>query len=355
MKLNVSSSPELVQEGASNNVTTRRTEDCSATSWKATTSTAAGDLQDSTSMTSPTETGSISEDEGSLGWLGGITADFKTLAFTLKETAGGVANFVQRSAMAVASEIAHLEEEELVHRQQQERQQQQNSEQCVYEDDNGTLRLPWEIECGDDYQEDEGLKDKIQGLSTKEDTFLRPYSTKDEILQDNDDDNYDDDDNYEVDMTTRTTTKTMRRPPFVLDEPRIELVRRLLTLDDKLAAMHARLSGRSDIKETIFWQNYFYNVEWTREEYFVLLPPPPPSIHTMGTTTVTTSVMARVAPMESFDDDLDNDDNNVERSNSNDKEDEEDGSFVQIPSPPPSQLSVGSLVMIDAGIQDKML
>lgn len=334
MKLNVfSSEPELsVMEDESRGVTMRTTQQQPFCSLLRT------NLQNSSMTAStPTETGSISEDDSTVhsghggGWLGGITADFKTLASTLKETAGGVANFVQRSALAVASEIANLEaEEEMAHHQQQQRQH-------VY-DENVVLHLPWEIqysganggggggESMDDeirYEEDEILKEKIQALSTKEDTFLRPYSAKDVSDEDDDHDQH----HHHHD---HNQNNVLARPPFVLDEPRIQLVRRILKLDEKLAAMHAKLSGRSDVKEAVFWQNYFFNCEMAREEYLVLLDPP-----------------ITVARMESFA--TDDDDGEDEGDDNNDKNEpmvEEEGSFVHIPSPPVSQRSMGSLVVI---------
>lgn len=234
------------------------------------------DFQESC-MTGPTDTGSISEDE-SLGWFGGIAADIKTLAGTLKETAGGVASFVQRSALAVASEIAHLEEEEMA----------QHQAACHLDSLKDKTRLPWEIQCTNgSFEEDENLKLKILALSTKEETFLRPYSSKDD-----------------------SSISGSDRPPFLLDGARIHLVRELLDMDDKLAAMHARLSGRSDVKETVFWQNYFHNCELTREEYFVFNP---------------------LAEQADFADE---------------NEDDDEGSFIEVPTPPASQRSVGSIVII---------
>ena len=312
MKLNVSSGPELSvgdeEPSYSSTMMVMTATNKARTSEHA--HVRSTDLQDS-SITTPTETGSISEDE-SLGWLGGITADFKTLACTLKETAGGVANFVQRSAMAVASEIAHLEEEELAS------QLERSNFEHQY-DENITLHLPWEVLCGDHYEEDEVLKEKIHALSTKEETFLRPYSAKDV-----------NEDVVVAGELEEDATRPVIRPPFVLDEPRIQLVRRILDLDEKLATMHARLSGRSDVKEAVFWQNYFFNCELTREEYFVLLPPPSNPI----------------AQLESFDD-VDDDNEEAEEEEG---EKEKEGSFVEIPSPPASQRSVGSLVVINPDI-----
>eukprot|EP00522_Entomoneis_paludosa_P018211 CAMPEP_0172448884 /NCGR_PEP_ID=MMETSP1065-20121228/7783_1 /TAXON_ID=265537 /ORGANISM="Amphiprora paludosa, Strain CCMP125" /LENGTH=287 /DNA_ID=CAMNT_0013200475 /DNA_START=300 /DNA_END=1163 /DNA_ORIENTATION=- len=283
----ISSSPESVED------VLRRFDDSSSLK------NSSGDLQDSC-MTSPTETGSISEDE-SLGWLGGITADIKTLAVTLKDTAGGVASFVQKSALAVASEIAHLEEEELAHRMAS------TYDHC--EDSSVMLHLPWEVQCTNgQFEEDEVLKSKIRALARREDTFLQPYSVKDEMSMSA--------------SSTSSSYSASVRPPFLLDEPRIFLVRRILDLDEKLAAMHARLSGRSDVKEAVFWQNYFHNCELTREEHFVLHP---------------------LAEQTDF----------VEEEEEDDRTDsDDDESYIEVPSPPASQRSLGSLVVISGADLD---
>jgi|UniRef100_A0A8J9TDM0 hypothetical protein len=183
------------------------------------------DLQ-SSEATYPTETGSISEEENS-GWFGGIGADFRTIACTLKETAGGVASFVHRSAVAVATEIAELEKD--------------GEGNDLYEHHGDrVLPLPWEIISDtSSTEEDLELKEAIFTLSISEGTFRHPFSTKD-------------------------LEEVGREVKFVLDEPRIHLIRRLLEFDDNLATMHARLSGRSDVREIIFWRNYFHHCEETR-------------------------------------------------------------------------------------------
>mmetsp|Transcript_20740 Transcript_20740/g.26774 ORF Transcript_20740/g.26774 Transcript_20740/m.26774 type:complete len:277 (+) Transcript_20740:174-1004(+) len=243
------------------------------------------DLQDSC-LTSPTETGSISEDE-SLGWLGGITADIRTLAFNLKEKAGGVASFVKHSALAVASEIAHLEEAEMA-----------NHGNYHHYDIESDLRFPWEIlNFNGQFVEDEDLKEKISALSTKEEAFLSPFSASDQSLS--------------------------SRPDFLLDEPRIRLVRRILNMDEKLAATHARMSGRSDVKEAVFWKNYFHNCELAREEHFVLCP----------------------VTFEGQDSDDEVEDDEKTQAG-------EEGSFIEIPSPPVSQRSVDSFVDVNANDLD---
>lgn len=184
------------------------------------------DLQDS-EVTSPTEAGSYSEEEvSSGGWLGGITADFRTLAASLKETAGGVVGFVHRSALSVAAEIAELERGE------------NEAHDLGYGE---PLRLPWELQNEDGANwEDFDLKDRILSLSSDENNFLKPFPRSKEPMEDQ---------------------------ALVLDEPRIYMIRKLLEIDQNLASTHARLSGRSHIREAIFWRNYFYHCEEARNDH----------------------------------------------------------------------------------------
>jgi hypothetical protein len=197
------------------------------------TGTVKSDLEDS-EMTLQTETGSSSEEEGG-GWFGGMSADFRVLASSIKNTAGGVASFVHRSALSVAAEIAALEHDE-------------DAEHGEHSGEGGSLRLPWEVKGEENkFNEDTLLKEKIISLSSKESTFLQPFaSRKQEGVGDN---------------------HTNEEDAFVLDESRIQLIRQLLELDDQLAATHARLSGRSDVRETVFWRNYFHHCTETRDEH----------------------------------------------------------------------------------------
>jgi hypothetical protein len=194
-------------------------------------------LEDS-DMTLQTETGSTSEEEGG-GWFGGMSADFRVLASSIKNTAGGVASFVHRSALSVAAEIAALEHDE----------DTEHGEHCAKSSgEDGPLRLPWEVKGEDNiFNEDMLLKAKILSLSSKESTFLQPYSSR---KKDGAGDHH-----------------TNEEDAFVLDESRIQVIRHLLELDDQLAATHARLSGRSDVRETVFWRNYFHHCTETRDEH----------------------------------------------------------------------------------------
>jgi hypothetical protein len=198
------------------------------------TGTVKSDLEDS-ETTLQTETGSTSEEEGG-GWL----ADFRVLASSLKSTAGGVASFVHRSALSVAAEIAALEHDE----------DAEHGEHFTKSSsgEGGPLRLPWEVKGEENtFNEDTLLKEKIVSLSSKESTFLQPFSSR---KQDGTGDHH-----------------TNEEDAFVLDESRIQLIRQLLELDDQLSATHARLSGRSDVRETVFWRNYFHHCTETRDEH----------------------------------------------------------------------------------------
>lgn len=187
-------------------------------------------------MTPLTE-GSTSEEDG--GWLGGIGADFRNIANSFKDAVpptigaiGDIANFVQRSALSVAAEIAQLERD--------------SSDEETGDMDHA-IHLPWEIRVEAEngqtaYEEDAELKANIMALSSDRMTFLKPFFVKGSS-------NCEEDGNL-----------------VVLDEPRIHQIQRLLAIDENLAATHSVLSGRSDVKETVFWTNYFFNCEKVAEK-----------------------------------------------------------------------------------------
>ena len=169
------------------------------------------------------------------GWLGGIGA----LASSLRETAGGMVKVVKTCAINVAAEIALLENEE-----------------CLGLDGNGELlRLPWEIqneETGEFYDDDD-LKQKIVLLSQEERHFFEPYTTSSS--------------NYSKRNSANDTESDDDDDEFVLDEARVHVIRQLLTLDPLLSAMHARISGRKDVREVTFWRNYFHACDKAREDH----------------------------------------------------------------------------------------
>lgn len=183
---------------------------------------------------------SENEEETGAGWLGGIGADFRTLAASLRETAGAAASLIRTSAVNVANEIALLEDEE-------------GGGNVSGGGGAGAapLYLPWEVpnEQGE-YQEDEELKKKIFDLSREERNFFEPYSSS-RNKSDGDEEEASEDDEDASD--------------FALDDARVQIIRRLLKADPPLSSVHARLSGRSDIRETTFWRNYFHACDETRE------------------------------------------------------------------------------------------
>lgn len=176
---------------------------------------------DEMGSTTTTDSASFSGEENFFEALG---SDFRLLAASFRETAGGVASFVQRSAMTVAAELSRLEESEI----------DAEYESCEII----PLNLPWVIKANENsgYQEHPILKERVMALSRQDSTFLQTHSGADS-------------------------------PMFSLDEPRIQLIRHLLELDENLAASHARLSGRVDVKETEFWKNYFDRCRQEVEDY----------------------------------------------------------------------------------------
>ena len=197
-------------------------------------------LQDS-ELTPPTETGRTHEDDpssgGGSGWFGGIGSDFRNLATSIKDNLppaiGGIANFVHESALSIAAEIAEMERDEELGAAARENEENYNASSSlasnVHADNTveSSMSLPWEVtnEQNDNEKDpvfvtDEELMEKILTLSLKETTFLEPFSPS-------------------------QTNQADCISTFVLDTRRIHLIRRLLDIDENLAAMHARLSGKS--------------------------------------------------------------------------------------------------------------
>lgn len=155
------------------------------------------------------------------GWFN----DFKSLAKSTKDSIlpaiDGIASMIHRSAMTVAAEIAQLE-----------RDAEMDAERWRAENYGHTTTtshrspLPWEIAVDQKRQQQqhpkryvvhEALKFNILKLSTDERTFLQPF----------------------------TDAPAAAGNDFALTGPLIELIQRLLAIDDNLASMHAKLSGKS--------------------------------------------------------------------------------------------------------------
>lgn len=147
----------------------------------------------------------------------------------VKQTAGGVAKFISKSAAAVANELSKLEDD------------------FVTEEAGSFLPLPWELTTNEHLQpssrEDTELKEKILSLSSEDATFLGPYSTK------------------------RSRSRNDETNDFVLDDSHIHLVHRLLAIDKNLALAHTRFSERYNLDESVLWQNYFHHCEECKRKH----------------------------------------------------------------------------------------
>jgi len=196
------------------------------------------------SMTDTSCYDSTSSEDGS-PWFGASISGFaKSVGRNLDE----IASTINRGAKTMFNELAELENETL-----RERSDTGSSMGSDMYDTPGTvckdvpiLPLPWEI-CLQSTDanmhisivqtEDEPLKQSILALSLTDEVFTQPY-----------------------------TCSTKAADSFRLDEARVLLIRRLLELDINLGKIHAKVSGRSELKEKIFWQNYFFHCERIREE-----------------------------------------------------------------------------------------
>lgn len=182
------------------------------------------------------ETSYASSDEGGSPWSG--------LTFIAKQ----VAQTINQSAKSLINELAELEYEARARSGSFDTAASETGEIRDREQKSvAILPLPWEIcfQSTDEklqisivQKEDDKLKKKILGLSTEESVFTGPFNEK----------NSNEDESI-----------------FTLDDSRVMLIRRLLELDPNLGRIHAKVSGRSTMKEKIFWMNYFFHCEKLRE------------------------------------------------------------------------------------------
>ena len=107
-----------------------------------------------------------------------------------------------------------------------------------------SLMLPWEIEQETTltaeenipvFFTDDDLMDKILALSSQESTFLEPFQNQGENLYDSEDDN--------PEKREHRSSADSFSMAFVMDAPRIKLIRRLMDIDRILASEHSRFSG----------------------------------------------------------------------------------------------------------------
>lgn len=194
-----------------------------------------GNLSDS-ELTTPTatENGSVSDEDGSGGWFA-MGADLRTFARRVKSTGEGVAGVIHRGALAIAAEFAELEKDS---EQEANRWREENYGTLSQESDLRDFHLPWELRCEpamsnkelnkelnkedpSKYYQSEELMNDILALSHDETTFVVPFSV------------------------ATSVTETDPNDDGALTESRIHLIRRLLDIDENLATIHARLSGKS--------------------------------------------------------------------------------------------------------------
>lgn len=236
--------------------------------------------------------------------------------------AQGVASAIHQTAVNVAEELAELERlagQELEEEEEEEARRRHegtsSSTRCDDDNDDGgdavattsacttfrrsedtkkKLPLPWQVpsthhcktaraKTGDDDNglslvEDEQLKATIMALALSETTFKGPFtventstttkrSTNDDEIGDNEDD---DDDEAKLYFT----------------KERVELIERILGIDQNLAKAHAALCASSSIDELVFFKNYFFCCDEVRANYTIrdeeldidiVLQTPPPS------------------------------------------------------------------------------
>ncbi len=203
------------------------------------------------------------------GWLGGIGTDFlHCLTENVTPVVSGVATLVQKTAVAVANEISQLErdgESWAAAAAAAAEAAERSNDNCREEETEVTgsndimrassfesngrnksedLILPWEvcqesshnstIEDDDErilvYFTDAELMKKIFYLSRKDSTFLQPYS-----------------DISPEGAESKKSSPSLSSPTFVMDEPRVKLINRILDIDENLASVHFKLTGESII------------------------------------------------------------------------------------------------------------
>jgi hypothetical protein len=248
-------------------------------------------VTESSTVTSVSHNNSVEDDGGWLGFKAEIAGIARCLKQSIPPAIDNLADTIHKSAMTIAAEFSELEEKETQMALQQREQAYQiddhhhthwsttgegfsdfgddseltvdntaevpfstNVSEQLYEyDENNITLLPWIIHVDDPkennfkndtkiWKEDFVLKEKILALSQKDCNFLKPYDTTDE--EDN-----------------------CFSSHFILDDAHIDLIRRLLIIDEKLTKVHARLRAHNGVKETTFWRNYFYHCYKMRNQH----------------------------------------------------------------------------------------
>ena len=197
------------------------------------------------------------------GWFGGIGTDFlHCLTDNVSPVVSGVATLVHKTAVAVANEISQLERDGELRAAAAAAERTKN-ENCGGEETEPTgsnaifpsssfdsntkqnsedLILPWEVcqesshnstvEEEDDrilvYFTDAELMEMIFDLSRNDSTFLQPFSH-----------------NVPEAIESRKLSLPSCYSTFVVDEPRVKLINRILDIDENLVSARSRLTGES--------------------------------------------------------------------------------------------------------------
>lgn len=179
-------------------------------------------------------------DEIGKAWFG-INSSISTIAQKITKNIDVIA----RGAKNLMNELAELENE-VAMRNNEYKIKTCNSCDPISTSDATFLPLPWEIclqstdtdlKVSIVQREDKILKERVLNLCNDEETFTQPFHESSPNVE-----------------------------AFCLEEDRVILIRRLLKIDGRLGQIHAKVSGRSEVKETLFWQNFFFNCERLREE-----------------------------------------------------------------------------------------
>ena len=193
------------------------------------------------------------------GWFGGIGTDFlHCLTDNVSPVVSGVATLVHKTAVAVANEISQLERDgELMAAAAVEGTNEDYDREGKGVTGSGAicpsssfdshtkkksenLTLPWEI-CqesshnstmeGEDaripiYLTDTELMKIIFSLSRHDSTFLHPFSNNSPDVKE-----------------LQKSSLPSYYSTFVMDEPRVKLINRIMDIDENLASAHSRLTG----------------------------------------------------------------------------------------------------------------
>jgi hypothetical protein len=201
---------------------------------------------------------SITSEPGpGMRWFGGIGTDFlHCLTDNISPVVSGVATLVHKTAVAVANEISQLERDGELEAEAESNEDCGEGAKAVTDCNvisssssfdsrtkkkSENLILPWEIcqessqtptvKGGDDeilvYFTDMELMKRIFALSSHDSTFLQPFS----------------DNSPDVNELQKSSLSSYCST-FVMDEPRVKLIHRILDIDENLASVHSRLTGK---------------------------------------------------------------------------------------------------------------